>query len=169
MKNPVPTEIEAIVRKVFSNSELNLDETTASVIQVREILTGQGAYLDRLLVEQIISHRQGLREAQEQIHHCRELMEHLTAPPLHQAVFQKKLAAGDGAKAIVQIGNQRRAVVAAEGVDLDKLARGAEVYMNEEQNLVVLAASDGTPSAVRRQHSSASFPMGGWFCAGMMT
>ncbi len=146
MKNPVPTEIEAIVRKVFSNSELNLDETTASVIQVREILSGQGAYLDRLLVEQIIGHRQGLREAQEQINHCRQLLDHVTAPPLHQAIFQKKLAAGDGAKAIVQIGNQRRAVVAAEGVDLDKLARGAEVYMNEEQNLVVLAASDGPPS-----------------------
>jgi len=146
MKNPVPTEINEVFRKLFANGDLNLDETTASVVQIRDIFAEQGTHLDRLMIEQIIGHRRGLREAQEQINRCQQLLEHLTTPPLHQAIFQKKLAGGDTAKAIVQIGNQRRAVVVAEGVDLDKLSRGAEVYMNEEQNLVVLTASDVPPS-----------------------
>jgi proteasome-associated ATPase len=73
------------------------------------------------------------------------MLEQLTAPPLHPAIFHKRLAGGDSPKAIVQIGNARRAVVAGEGVDLAKLERGDEVYLNHEQNVIILAPLDGPP------------------------
>lgn len=148
MKNPVPPEnkeLNEVFRTILSDGNLDVVKTVIHVQQIRGLSPEHGPQVDRLLVEQIIGHRRGLREAQHHIAQCQQLLEQLTEPPLHPAIFQKKLPGGDPPRAIVQIGNARRAVVAGEGVDLDKLARGDEVYLNNDQNLIILAALEGPP------------------------
>ncbi|SPE55279.1 putative Proteasome-associated ATPase [Verrucomicrobia bacterium] len=146
MKNSVPPEINELLRALLSASgELNIDQVTANVQQLRTMFPEHASQIDRVLVELLANHRRGLQFAQRQIRECQKLLEQLSAPPLHPAVFLRTLSPGDSAKALVQTGNSRRAVVAGEGVDLSKLARGDEVFLNHEQNLILCASPEGPP------------------------
>ena len=146
MTTPVPNEISDLIRALLSGSgELNIERTTTSLGRIRSVTPDSGGHVDRVLIENLAAYRKCLREAQSQIGEFQELLEKLSAPPQHPAIFHRVVGNGENGQAVVQIGNAKRVVIAGEDVDLDALARGDEVFLNHEQNLIIATSPEGPP------------------------
>jgi proteasome-associated ATPase len=146
MKKSALDETRELVRAVLSvDGDMDLDGTVASLQQVRSLSAETAAVVDRTLVETVAVYRRTLKAAQGDIHNCHELLETFTAPPLHPAIFHRVIKATGGEKALVQAGNARRVVSAGEGIELAALVRGDEVFLNNEQNLIIAVSPDGPP------------------------
>jgi len=146
MKTPVPNEAADLIHAILAmEGGMNVDQTVASLQVVRNQSPETSAWVDRALVEAVVVHRRGLKSAQEQISECRDLLEALSAPPLHPAIFRGIVIAGGESKALVQMGAARRAVSPGEEIDLAALVRGDEVFLNNEQNLIIAVSPDGQP------------------------
>ena len=146
MKKPAPDEIANLVRSILTvEGALNFDEILANLHSIRSQSKESDAVVDRTLVESVAAHRRSLQRAQNQIHECRALLEKLSAPPLHPAIFHRLITANGQPKALVQVGNARRVVSPAEKVDLQALVRGDEIFLNNEQNLIIAVPPEGPP------------------------
>jgi proteasome-associated ATPase len=146
MKKPALDEIAELVRTLIAvEGPMDLNEVMASLQRIRDQSAEVSAIVDRTLVESVAVHRRGLKSAQQQIGECRELLEELSAPPLHQAIFHGVINATGEQKALVQVGNARRVVSPGEEIDLTELVRGDEVFLNSEQNLIIAVSPDGPP------------------------
>ena len=146
MKTPVPNEAADLIHAILAmEGGMNVDQTVASLQVVRNQSPETSTWVDRALVETVVVHRRGLKSAQEQISECRDLLEALSAPPLHPAIFRGIVIAGGESKALVQMGAARRAVSPGEEIDLAALVRGDEVFLNNEQNLIIAVSPDGQP------------------------
>jgi len=147
MKNPALEQIAEMVRALVSLEDAGSSPAIATQLQ---LLRGQSpeaaAVVDHTLLEIFAAQRSALTTAQSQIHDCRELMEQLSEPPLHPAIFHRLLDTAGEPRAIVQAGNARRVVSPGEDMDLTTLVRGDEVFLNNEQNLLVAVSPDGAPT-----------------------
>ncbi len=147
MKKTALDETADLVRATLSvEGAANFDETVASLQRLRGQSAETAAVVDRTLVESVAVYRRSLRIAQQQINECREVVERLSAPPLHPAIFHRIIAAAGESKALVQMGNARRVVLPGEEIDLTVLVRGDEVFLNNEQNLIIAVSPDGPPN-----------------------
>jgi proteasome-associated ATPase len=147
MKKPAHDETVELVRALLSvEGALDLDETLATLQQVRGQSAEIAGVVDRTLVESLAIYRRTLKSAQRDIHECHRLLEKLSAPPLHQAIYHRVINATGAQKALVQVGNARRVVSPGEEIDLAKLLRGDEVFLNNEQNLIIAVSPDGPVS-----------------------
>lgn len=147
MTKPVLDETSDLVRATLSvEGATNLDETVASLQRLRGQSAETAAVVDRTLAETVVIYRRSLKTAQHQINECRELLERLSAPPLYPAIFHRVIAAAGESKALVQMGNARRVVSPGEEIDLTALVRGDEVFLNNEQNLILAVSPDGPPN-----------------------
>ena len=146
MRTSAPDETVTLVRALFANDgPLNLEEILVRVQSIRASAAEAAAKVDRALVETILAHRRGLLDARTQLADFQETLDRLSTPPLHPAIFHRGVTSEGVTKAIVQIGNARRVVLAGDEVDLSALTRGDEVFLNSEQNLIVAASPDGPP------------------------
>lgn len=146
MKKPVPDEIANLVRAILNvQGTLDIEETIITLQNLRAQSRECGVVVDRTLIESIAVHRHGLQEAQHQVHEFRKLLDKLSAPPLHPAIFHRMISANGQPKAFVQSGSTRRVVSPGEKIDLQALIRGDEVFLNNEQNLIVAVSPDGPP------------------------
>jgi proteasome-associated ATPase len=146
MKKPALDETRELVRAMLSvEGDMDLDGTLASLQQVRNLSPETAAAVDRTLVETVSVYRRTLKGAQQDIHECHGLLEQLSAPPLHPAIFHRVIKATGAEKALVQAGNARRVVSPGEGIELASLVRGDEVFLNNEQNLIIAVSPDGPP------------------------
>lgn len=94
--------------------------------------------VDEALLTEIELLRQGIERANGHHKELETLLQTLTAPPWHVAVFLGGGAAGNReTAACVAVGPGRRVVSFAEGVDPATLTMGDAVLLNPEQNLVV--------------------------------
>ena len=147
MKKPALDETVDLVRAILSvGGAVNLDEALASIQRLRDQSAATAAVVDHTLVETVAVYRRSLNTARQQINECRALLERLSAPPLHPAIFHRVIVAAGEAKALVQMGNARRVVSPGEDIDLSALVRGDEVFLNSEQNLIIAVSPDGPPS-----------------------
>ena len=146
MKKPALDETRELVRAMLSgDGALDVDGTVATLQQVRGLSAETAAAVDHTLVETIAVYRRTLMGAQRDIHECHELLERLSAPPLHPAIFHRVIKVTGVEKALVQAGNARRVVSPGEGIELAALVRGDEVFLNNEQNLIIAVSPDGPP------------------------
>jgi proteasome-associated ATPase len=93
--------------------------------------------LDRALLEEVATLRLGLQQARDNQQQLRVMIESLTAPPFHPAVFLGAETDGGSPAALVAHGQGRRIVKVADGVDLDSLEVGDEVLLGPELNVVL--------------------------------
>ena len=147
MKKPAHNEITDLIHSMLSvEGDINLDQIVAQFRAIRGLSAEAPALVDRTLVETAVVYRQSLKAARQQVSEVRDLLQKLSAPPLHPAIFHRGIAAGGLTKALVQTGQGRRVVSAGENIDLAVLLRGAEVFLNNEQNLIVAADPGAPPS-----------------------
>jgi ATP-dependent 26S proteasome regulatory subunit len=133
------------------------DQTSVLVHQLRQLPDEQhGKELDQYLFERISSF-DCARQELETIHsELQEQLEHLLSPPFFPSRYLGKVATSRGAYANVLHAGTRRLVAFGDGVGVDDLVVGDEVYLCREQNIVmekarVRSPQTGETSAMVRQ------------------
>jgi len=101
--------------------------------------------LDRVMMERLAAMHLGLEEAKESHRKMKALIDKLCAVPWFPATYIQEVATPEGTKALVQLGNARRIVGIADGVDRAALGVGAEVFLSNEGNVIVAKSPNGVP------------------------
>ena len=117
-------------------------EIAKSIRATRPDLTRQ---LDGVLFDNIIRLRTGLEAAQGVQQELRELLSRLAAPPWHPATFLRAVETEHGPRAMVLYSGSRRVVALVDGIDLDSLGVGEEVFLGAEGNVVTGRSPYGAP------------------------
>ena len=104
--------------------------------------------LDRFFVEELAAKRAAIEELRERQEKLREkhkelfaLIDRLSAPPLHEAVYVEADTASGRALAKVAHGGERRLVEVGDDVDLAQLAPGDVVFLSSELNVILGTSS----------------------------
>ncbi len=115
------------------------------LVQQARAQSGEGSrVLDEVLLRECSILRRALHEADRNLKEAKRVFDTLTAPPWHVAVLLGAGPAGnrEGA-AVVAVGNRRRVVNFAEGVDPAGLEVGDEVLLGPEENILVAKSPYG--------------------------
>jgi len=93
--------------------------------------------LDRTLLGDVYRYHGGLTRAREAQEELKALLDRLTAPPWQPAVFLGAAHTAGGPAAMVAHGSSRRIVQMNDGVSLDMLSAGDEVFLTRDLNAIV--------------------------------
>lgn len=117
-----------------------VEEKVLLLQQIRAHSADAAQSADRFLLEELSGLGAGLAEARVNQEKLRVMLEEMTAPPLHPAVFVGLVPlAGDGGgdAAMITVGSSRRVVRMADEVDAAALRPGDAVLLGSELNVVV--------------------------------
>jgi proteasome-associated ATPase len=115
-----------------------LDEKLRLLEEIRSYSREMGQRADRFLLEEMSALEAGLGEARVNQEKLRELLEKMTTPPWHPAVFLGLVPVDDGVEAaMITWGASRRVVRIGDEVDASKLLAGDEVLLGNELNVIV--------------------------------
>lgn len=128
-------------------------ERLALIEQVRRLPRDVSRALDGRMVARLEELRQALRGAQGQMAALRDLVDKVTAPPLHPALLVEFARLPKGMHAVVATGETRRVVAISPELSPRLLQPGTEVLLGPERN-VILAVS---PQRVQSTGETASF------------
>jgi proteasome-associated ATPase len=131
-----------------------LDERVAVLTRLRESGLENPAAIDRFLLEQIAHQQEALSTVEEEHGKLRKLIRGLTAPPYYPAVYLATANTPGVKGVLVQTDSDRRVVQVGEGVVLEELTPGDEVYLTHERNSVV--AKSMSPSFLTGEVASYS-------------
>ena len=126
------------------NGAPSIGEKLAVVESIRAQSPEMGKLLDKFLIEDCQSTRKCVAELNTVLDELKKLLEKLTAPPWHEAVYLGPCPLLGGKKVYVIFGNSRRVVGLAADVDPSSLKVGDGVFLSEGLN-VVLSKAD-TPA-----------------------
>jgi ATP-dependent 26S proteasome regulatory subunit len=118
------------------NLEARLDLLQA----IRATSVQDSGLLDRLMLGTIFDQRRSLQETLKNQQQLRAMFEKMSAPPWQPAWFRQTVAAQGRPRALVHCNGGARLVEFGEGVDPASLGRGASVFLNQEQNVVMADA-----------------------------
>jgi proteasome-associated ATPase len=93
--------------------------------------------VDHFLIDEATRMRQGLTEALDNQQKLQVILDELTSPPWHPAIFLGLAPMESREAAMVMYGNSRRVVTIGEDLDPYSLAVGDEVLLGNELNMVV--------------------------------
>jgi len=122
-----------------------IDRKVELARSIRATAPEGGRQLDRVLFDHLARMAQGLGMAQAAQQELREMLNQLDSPPWHPALFLRAVATELGPRAMVLHGGARRVVAVADGIDLDSLLVGEEVFLGKEYNVVAGRSPYGTP------------------------
>jgi proteasome-associated ATPase len=89
------------------------------------------------LLSEVQRLRKGIQAAKKTHERLKEIVEQLTAPPVHPAIFLGWIAVGERRMALVSQGSTQCAVMIADGVDTGGLAAGDEVLLSHDRNALL--------------------------------
>ncbi len=123
----------------------SVDQKLDLARHVRESSADGGRQLDRALLEHLARTIHGLEAATAAQQELRELIDRLDAPPWHPALFLRAVETERGRRAMVLDGGTRRVVAVADGIDLDDLVTGEEVFLGVNGNVLAGRSPYGAP------------------------
>ncbi|TMA32302.1 MAG: AAA family ATPase [Deltaproteobacteria bacterium] len=129
----------------FGDGAPSLDSKVELARTIRATSPDGGRQLDRALFEQLTRMSDGLEVAEAAQHELREMLNQLDSPVWHPALFLRAVPTELGPRAMVLHGGARRVVAVADGVDLDALVAGEEVYLGKDYNVVAGRSPYGAP------------------------
>ncbi|MEK6289233.1 MAG: AAA family ATPase [Acidobacteriota bacterium] len=110
-------------------------------VQLAHLIRGQsreaGQQVDHFLIDQVTRLRSGLDEARVTHEKLQSMLDELTSPPWHPAIFLGLAPMESREAAMVMYGNSRRVVTISDDIDHYSLAVGDEVLLGNELNVVV--------------------------------
>jgi len=104
-----------------------------------------GRQLDLLLFDRLARMSLGLEAAQSAQRELGQLLARLAAPPWHPAIFLRPVPTDLGPRAMVLYAGARRVVALADGIDLESLMAGEEVFLGPEGHVVAGRSPYGVP------------------------
>ena len=105
--------------------------------------------LDRYLLGRVDALRQGLEESTARTHELGRLLEKLTEPPWHPALYLGAVGRGERPAALVQLGDSRRVVGLGEDLDPATITVGEELLLGHELNVALSKAEMTVTSGLR--------------------
>jgi proteasome-associated ATPase len=146
-RTDTPQPVHEIIDQVLGCGEdaMGMPDRLRLLADARHRLDGQSHHLDAALLEQALKAREALHTAGSAIEELKSIVNKLTSPPWHLAVFIQHTETHAGKKALVCIGSRPRLVDVAAEIAPQSLKCGMRCFLNNEQNLV-LAAEDQVAS-----------------------
>jgi len=118
-------------------------EARLELMQVIRSTSVQDAQaLDGLMLGAIFNQRRSLQKTEKIQQELRAVVEKMSAPPWQPGRFLQTVAAEGRPRALVYCNGGARLVEFGDGVDPGSLERGASVFLNQDQNVVMTDASD---------------------------
>jgi proteasome-associated ATPase len=130
-----------------------VDEKILLLREIRGYSREMGQRTDQFLIEELSALQTGLDEARAKQEKLGELLESMTAPPLHPAVFLGLVESNMGQAAMITWGTSRRVVRISEEIDATSLMPGDEVLLGNELNVITAKS----PCAFFQSGETASF------------
>jgi len=121
----------------FGEQSPTVDEKLVLLREIRARSAEMSQRADHFLIEGLTTSQAGLSEARANQEKLRELLDNMTAPPLHPAVFLGQVQTSVGEAAMIAWGSSRRVVQVADGVDVSSLIPGEEVLLGNELNVII--------------------------------
>jgi proteasome-associated ATPase len=134
---------EAVVNR--RGGGLGAEQRMEMLARCRAESPERSARLDQMLLGELDHRDQGLREASADLDKLKEIIDKLTAPPWHTGVFLGAVETEHGPRPMVQFGSGRHVVNLGEGVSLDKLLPGDEVFLNQDFTVLARRSPFGVP------------------------
>lgn len=133
----------------------SVEQKVEFVQAIRQQSKDLGPQIDQFLIEDNTRLREGLLAAQANQEQLRAMLEKLGAIPWHHAVFLRPLPfeTDDGPRAIIAHGNAWRVVGLADGITLDALTPGDDVFLGPELNVIMRKS----PSSISQCGETACF------------
>jgi proteasome-associated ATPase len=147
----IPFLIERL--KAVGAGAPTVDEKIRLLQEIRGYSREIGQRTDQFLIEELSALQLGLNDARVNQEKLSELLESMTAPPLHPAVFLGLVESNVGEAAMITWGNSRRVVRVSEEVDAASLVPGDEVLLGNELNVITAKS----PYAFFQSGETASF------------
>ena len=123
----------------------SIDQKIELARVLRTTSSDGGRQLDQALFEQITRMSEGLEIAEAAQEELREMLDQLDSPPWHPALFLRAVPTDLGPRAMVLHAGARRVVALAEGVALDALVAGEEVFLGANHTVVAGRSPYGAP------------------------
>ena len=120
----------------------NLEERLDLIQAVRTVSAEDAKALDSLMLSAIFDQRRSLKRTQKIQQELRDVVEQISAPPWQLGRFLQTVSAGGRPRALVYCNGGARLVEFGKDVDPDSLGRGAAVFLNQDQSVVVTDAPD---------------------------
>jgi proteasome-associated ATPase len=123
----------------IGNGSPDVDEKCRLLDSLREQSPEQSRGADRALVERIHQLQGALNTSHNNLGKLKQLLDQVTAPPWHTAVFLYPVSRVDDSTPRVMVfhGGARRVVGVDESVDVQALTLGDEVFLNGDRTAVV--------------------------------
>jgi len=110
-------------------------------VQITQLIRSQSRdsakQVDQFLIDELTRLRLGLEGARDVQAKLQSMLDKLTSPPWHPAIFLGLAPMDSGEAAMVMSGNSRRVVALSDEVDPFSLVVGDEVLLADELNVVV--------------------------------
>jgi len=110
-------------------------------VQIAHLIRSQsrdaGRQVDHFLIDEVTRLRLGLNVARDSQEKLQAMLDELTSPPWHPAIFLGLAPMDDREAAMVMYGSSRRVVTISDDLDPYSLAAGDEVLLGHELNVVV--------------------------------
>ena len=134
-----PPDSDAVVARLLSwgDGALPLDEKVELAARARLASPEASSEIDARLLDEIRGLKGALRVAASQQEALKELIDKVTAPPLHPAVLIDFARLPSGMSAVVAQGDTRRVVSISPEVNPEALSPGVEVLLGPERNVIV--------------------------------
>ncbi len=144
MKKPA---IETLVLDQLLGDEPNGMSVDEKVDHLRALRQNAevSCQLDRTILDRFTTYQKGLAEARFHQRRLKEMLDKMTMTPWYPATFVQVCETPEGPRAVVQVGNTRRVVGFAPGLDRGPLDIGCEVFLSSELNVIMVKSPNSTP------------------------
>ena len=134
-----PPNAASVADRLLASGEgaLSLEEKLDLVAEVRHATPEASRKIDFRLLDEIRSLKGALAVAADRQEALKELIDKVTAPPLHPAVLIDFALLPGGMSAVVAQGDARRVVAISPEVNPEGLSPGIEVLLGPERNVIV--------------------------------
>ena len=132
-------EVEALLGGLNATGDgaPDLEDLAVLTGAIRQMSPEAGAEVDRRLLQQVLTLRDDFATVRKGHARLKEIVEQLTAAPLHPALLLELTDTPEGRRAMVLLGSTRRVVTLDANLEHASLVPGDEVLLGPEQNVIV--------------------------------
>lgn len=145
-RNEMPFE-EQFLEQLFAvgRHAPSLEQKAELIASIWQHSPEAGRRADLLLLERYTRLQEAVDEARDNQEKLKELLEKLSVPPWHPAVFVGPMMTTRGLMAVVAHGSSRRVVGLSDDVEVGSLAAGDEVLLSNQLNVIMAKSPLGMP------------------------
>lgn len=139
MRSRQDADIETLLKQLTAVGEEapSIEEKVRLAYLIRGQSREAGQQVDHFLIDEVTRLRLGLDEARVNHEKLQSILDELTSPPWHPAIFLGLAPMESREAAMVMYGHSRRVVTISDDIDHYSLAVGDEVLLGKELNVVV--------------------------------